>query len=97
MKSASMDFFPEVVSIVLLRDDDLVTRESLSCKSDTFFRPVFLGGISTFVIQMDNSQHSAMSIGDDCHMEHATSTVLATCQKIWMNMNKGAKGEVGER
>ena len=25
-----MDFFPEVVSIVLLRDDDLVTRESLS-------------------------------------------------------------------
>ena len=30
MKSASMDFFPEVVSIVLLRDDDLVTRESLS-------------------------------------------------------------------
>ena len=38
-----------------------------------------------------------MSIGDDCHMEHATSTVLATCQKIWMNMNKGAKGEVGER
>jgi len=71
VKSASMDFFPEVVSIVLLRDDDLVTRESLSCKSDTFFRPVFLGGISTFVIQMDNSQHSAMSIGDDCHMEHA--------------------------
>ena len=43
----------------------------LPCKSDTFFRPVFLGGISTFVIQMDNSQHSAMSIGDDCHMEHA--------------------------
>ena len=30
MKSASMDFFAELVSIVLLRDDDLVTRESLS-------------------------------------------------------------------
>lgn len=25
-----MDFFPDVVSIVLLRDDDLVTGESLS-------------------------------------------------------------------
>ena len=25
-----MDFFAELVSIVLLRDDDLVTRESLS-------------------------------------------------------------------